>query len=134
MDLVDPESEEKHKNSSIKREPTNKKPLIKQEADNNVRVKQEHGKPDAVQELHNARIKKEANQNGSRKRGYDSGGDVEMSDGEPASETLNGGASASNSATPEPMEGIQRQKAPRRKKPRPAPSFLVSHPPKKPRG
>lgn len=130
MDLVRPEQTEKKR--PIKPEPSNEKPLIKQEPEN-VGIKQEAREPDAVHGPYEARIKKEGT-NGSRKRGYDSSGDVEMSDAEPTLGTLNGSASASNSATPEPMEGVQRQKAPRRKKPRPAPNLLVSHPPKKPRG
>jgi senataxin len=114
----------------IKREPTNKTPFNKHEPTININIKQEHRKPTAIQELHDARIKQEPYQNGNRKRVHDGSGDVEMSDADAASDTLNGSAATSNSATPEPMEGVHRQ---RRKKPRPAPNPLVSHPPNRPR-
>ncbi|KAL1605443.1 DEAD-box type RNA helicase [Paraconiothyrium brasiliense] len=120
-------------NPPIERDTVKTKPFMKQEAPSNVRVKAEYRKPDAIQELHDARIKQEPNQNGSRKRLHEGGGDVDMSDADAASDTLNGSVATSNSATPEPMEGVQRQKAPRRKKPRPTPNPLVSRPPNRPR-
>ncbi|KAF9738293.1 hypothetical protein PMIN06_001829 [Paraphaeosphaeria minitans] len=117
----------------IKREPSNKKPTIKQEPTHNVRIKQEHGKPNPIQEFHGARIKQESCPNGSRKRVHDGSGDVEMSDADEASDTVNGSVVTSNSGTPEPMEGIQGQKPPKRKKARPTVNPLVSHPPSRPR-
>lgn len=116
----------------IKREQADRKPVIKQEP-GNTRVKQEHVKPGPMQELHDTCIKQESYQNGTRKRGYDASGDVEMSDADETSDTVVGSAATSNSATPEPSEAIQRHKAPKRKKPRPAVNPLVSHPPNRPR-
>jgi senataxin len=112
-----------------------KAPAIKQEAMASVRIKQEDAERDAVHLDHNAQIKLESNRDGNLKRTHDSDGDIGMSDADDGSDTLNGStASASHSATPEPMEGVQRQQQrQKKKKPRQAPNPLVSRPPKKPR-
>lgn len=112
------------------------KPLVtKQEPIISAETNQEDGKQDAVHQLQNARARLESTRDGNLKRTHDSDGDVGMSDADDGSATPNGStASASHSATPEPMEGVQRQQQrPKKKKPRQAPNPLVSRPPKKPR-
>ena len=108
------------KNSGIKQEPSG----------NDISIKQ------------SPQIKHEPVHNGigTLKRERDSDGDIGMSDVDDASDTLNGSnasAAASLSATPEPMEGVQRQQQQRplvkKKKPRPVANPLVTRPPKKPR-
>ncbi|KAF1977734.1 tRNA-splicing endonuclease-like protein [Bimuria novae-zelandiae CBS 107.79] len=129
------ESEVARNQPTSNRAPQNFNAFIKQEPANNAYIKQESHNPNAGQESQNVQIKQEPNQNG--KRGHDSDGDVGMSDADDGSDTLNGSnASVSHSATPEPMEGVQRQQQQQRlkkKKPRQAPNPLVSRPPKKPR-
>ena len=101
-------------------------------------IKQEDYKADVVEGSYSTRIKSEYNGNGRLKRAHDSEGDIGPSDAdadEGSDRVVSDNASASHSATPEPMEGVQRQQQQRlkKKKVRQAPNPLVSRPPKKPR-
>lgn len=103
-------------------------------------IKQEDCKADVVESLDKTRIKVEPDGNGRLKRTHDSDGDIGMSDAEDGSDrVVSDNASASHSATPEPMEGVQRQqqqqqqRMKKKKMVRQAPNPLVSRPPKKPR-